>query len=368
MDTLPNLESAGIATVLAVIVYFALRQLASRLGDDVYNALKTLVLEQVRRVLHRPTAPVPASPAPQPLEPAAMPPLSQPPATPATTTPTITTAKARYAVLKRHGSGQLCELYQAQQCLLAPTDPTASLDSPVMVMLKIGREPESHERLLNEANTLRTLNAHAPHYAKHLPQLLDQFRMANQAPALVLPYWSDSYTIRQLRERFFPEGIEPRHIVWILRRSLSVLGYVHSQGILHGHITPDHLLIRPQDHNVWLLDWCYAITRPKETGQTFHTIEPPYSPPEAIEGKPPLPASDLYALGQVMIYALGGDPHRQTLPPQVPQRLARFVEFLVKSSAVQRPSDAWKLYRELDSLRNDLFGPHQFIEFMVKEL
>ena len=42
-------------------------------------------------------------------------------------------------------------------------------------------------------------------------------------------------------------------------RVLSVIGFAHSQGVIHGNIDPAHLLIRGEDHNVTVLDWSNAL-------------------------------------------------------------------------------------------------------------
>ena len=78
-----------------------------------------------------------------------------------------------------------------------------------------------------------------------------------------------------------------------------------------------------------------------------------------------IPASDLYALGRCMVYGAGGDPTGETLPPRVPEPLARFIRFFLKPSPVQRPQDAWEMYHTLERTRDELFGPHRFVEFRV---
>jgi len=216
----------------------------------------------------------------------------------------------------------------------------------------------------NEAATLRALAHEAKQYAKHLPQLIEQFRSGDDRLITVLEY-CEGYNLTELRQRF-PDGVEPRHLVWIFRRCLSLLGYAHSRGILHGNLRPEHILVRPKDHNVWLLDWSYAIHRPAETGQGFRVIDPEYGPPEAQAHKPPLPASDLFSLGRCMVYLLGGDPRTGELPAATPDRLVRMLRFFLRESPLQRPQDAWEMYAELEKLRDELFGPHRFVEFRVE--
>ncbi len=53
-------------------------------------------------------------------------------------------------------------------------------------------------------------------------------------------------------------GIDPRHAVWIWRRMLEVLSFVHDAGWTHGDIAPEHALVHPRDHGVLLIGWCRA--------------------------------------------------------------------------------------------------------------
>jgi serine/threonine protein kinase len=97
----------------------------------------------------------------------------------------------------------------------------------------------------------------------------------------------------------------------------------------------------------------------------FKVANPPWSPPELAARLPPIPSSDLYSLGRVMIWLLGGDPATHVMPPSVDERLGRFLLFFVRESARQRAQDAWEMYGKLGLLRKELYGPHQFTEFSL---
>jgi hypothetical protein len=154
-------------------------------------------------------------------------------------------------------------------------------------------------------------------------------------------------------------------MIWLMRRCLSVLGRAHAMGVLHGNLDPAHVMVRPKDHNVWLVDWSYSIVNPAQTGQGFRCLNEVYGPPEVAARKPPMPSSDLYSLGKAMIFAAGGDPAEKTLPDGMDERLQRFLRFMVLDSQRGRAQDAWELYRSLDRLRAEIWGAHEFIEFIV---
>jgi predicted Ser/Thr protein kinase len=358
MELVLDYSSLGMTTLLVVIAYFTLQKLGERLGEDLYGGARRLVADLLarlgRRLRGKPAkAPVailsgPTVPPPQAAVPA-------PAARPAGQ-PEIQTPAGRIQGLERLADGDEARLFRAE--LLA-----ADGSGTRTVVVKIAASDTGAEALGEEAATLRALAPEARQYAKHLPRVVTQFRLADQRPALVLEHL-DGLTLTRLRERF-PAGIEPRHLVWMFRRALSVLGYVHSQGVLHGNLTPDHILVRPRDHNVWLLDWSRAISQPRAAGQHFRIVHPVYGPPEAHQGRPALPASDLYSLALCMVYGLGCGPGEREPPAHTPEPLARLLRALLLESPLQRPGDAWALYHELETIRDQLFGPHRFVEFVV---
>ncbi|MEO7330853.1 MAG: inactive serine/threonine-protein kinase VRK3 [Minicystis sp.] len=231
------------------------------------------------------------------------------------------------------------------------------------IVLKLADDAADNDLVQTERRVLSLLTSTPSPQQKHLPVVLDQVESGDGRQGTVFERF-DGLDLCTLRERL-PEGLPERHLIWILRRTLSVLGLAHARGILHGNIEPAHIVVRPRDHNVWLCDWCWAIVEPKRTGQTFRCLNEDYSPPEARERKPPLPSSDLYSLGKTMIYAAGGDPVEKTLPVSMDERVQRFLKFFAYESPLGRPQDAWDMYKQVDNLRKEVFGTHEFVELIV---
>ena len=365
MGDLFNPENVGLTTALVlVLAVYALQRVGERLGEDFYDVFKGLLRRLLGRKPHQPepAGAEPAALAPTPSAPAVPPPLParEPPAPLADgERPLIATPAGAYFRPTFLAEGELARLYRAE---LRRT----GSDTLEPVVLKIARDADANTALRNEVTCLKSeLLPEAAQYAKHLPLVIDQFRSAEGNMGVALEAL-DGLTLEQLRTRF-PAGVDPRHVLWIFRRCLSALGYVHSRGVLHGNLTPAHILVRPQDHNIWLLDWTCSVIRPAETGQGFLARTPFYCAPEAHEGQRPIPASDLYSLGKCMVYAFGGDPATDELPAGVPEPLVRFTRFFLKESPIQRPQDAWEMYIALERIRDDLYGPHRFVEFVVPD-
>ncbi len=264
---------------------------------------------------------------------------------------TVNTPSGSYQVTRILAQGDLAMLYRGA-CL---SGPKAGQD----VTVKIAMQREDSDLLMEEARIVRTLQAAEGAQRKHLPELVDQFLAPSGQAGSIFAYL-DGFDLDMVRERY-PLGLNAEHVAWILARSLSALGFAHQQGIIHGNVEPAHILVRPADHNVFVIDWTYAVVAPEKTGQGFRAHNPDFSPPEVMARKPPLPASDIYSLGKTMIFLLGGDVRQGTIPAQVDERFARFLEFLIRDSPRQRAQDAWEVAEQLKQLRQEVFGPSRFL-------
>jgi len=107
--------------------------------------------------------------------------------------------------------------------------------------------------------------------------------------------------------------------VELLNDVLGILDFVHSQGIIHSDLKPNHLIRRRSDGKLVLIDFgvAHIIHSPRVKPRVIPmqpAIAPVsiptlgYVPPEHFHGEL-CPASDLYALGAIAIQALTGlDP------------------------------------------------------------
>lgn len=228
---------------------------------------------------------------------------------------------------------------------------------------KVAHAAADNDLLFNEAETLQRLHAGDARQRALLPQLHDRFFTADGRAGNLLGF-VEGHDGVALRARL-PRGVPPEHIIWIARRLLSVVGHAHSCGVLHGNIEPAHVIVRPRDHRVVLIDWCYALFEPGRTGQGFRAIHDEYSAPEVAQRGPPTPPADLLSVGRTLAFLLGGDPLSLELPEHVPDPIQRFVRYLARPSRLQRAQDAWDMFAELERIRELVYGPHVFREFVV---
>ena len=261
----------------------------------------------------------------------------------------IRAENAAYDVSAVLAQGELATIYDGRRA-----------SDGARVAVKIADDRADNDLIAAEQSALALLTAEDSPQRKHLPQILDRFHTRDGRLGTVFTYL-DGLDLTEAKRRL-PDGLPARHLIWLMRRCLSLLGFAHSRGVLHGNLDPAHILVRARDHNVWLIDWCYAIVNPAQTGQSFRCLNETYSPPEVEARKPPLPASDLYSLGKSMLFILGGDPTRKTMPDGLDERLQRFLNYCMLESPLSRAGDAWDAYRQLDRLRQEIWGPHEFIE------
>ncbi|MFM9927969.1 protein kinase family protein [Variovorax sp. H27-G14] len=163
---------------------------------------------------------------------------------------------ARYRVLAPLATGEHSEVLLAERLGALPE----------RVTLKLARDSAAHSVLLREAAVLQALQelsvSGAAYFTRRLPQPLGTGMAeglgdgARQALVLRYPtgFWGSLQDVQQAS----PGGIDPRHAVWLWRRMLEVLAFVHGAGWTHRNLSPAHALVHPRDHGVLLIGWSRA--------------------------------------------------------------------------------------------------------------
>ena len=270
---------------------------------------------------------------------------------------TFTTGKREYWVGEVLADGDISTVYEG---MCALSDGAAG-----EVVIKVVNDVEDNDLALNEIRILEKLHSQSAPQWKHLPLLLDSFMTDEGQQGIVLRKFR-GFTLEQVRNhRNYREGVDRKHMVWMLNRTLSAIGYAHALGIVHCNITPDHIMVKPDDHNACILDWGYAASRPGETGDGFKVFTEGFSAPEVKEKKPPIPASDIYSIGKCMIYLLGGDVQTNEMPDSVELRVQSFLQWMAHESPLQRPQDAWELHPQLIQMIEELWGKRRFLHLSM---
>lgn len=279
----------------------------------------------------------------------------------------IQSRKRQYVVIEPMASGDIADLYRGVMVLgSGNTD----------VVLKVVRDPDDNEFGENEARIIKYLRADKDGESLHqyLPNLVESFFMKEDGkgkPRLVnvFPDRVGLYSIAEILEIYYT-GVELRHLIWMWKRVLGIMGYVHSLGVVHGAILPSHILYHIQSHGVLVVDWSYAVQNPERSGERIRAISEEYKDyyaPEIFQKRSPTPATDIYMIAKCMTKLLNGDVKTGEVAPAVPQELRDILRDSTRAAPSERPSDAWELHRKLDELVPKIFGERKFLEFRMEE-
>jgi hypothetical protein len=88
-------------------------------------------------------------------------------------------------------------------------------------------------------------------------------------------------------------------------------------------------------------------------------------PAEVFAKEVPTPGLDIFMAAKCMIYLLGGDPQKRTMPDTVPWRIQSYLKGCTLSNPQQRPQNAHTLLEAFDELSEQLWGPKKFHKFTM---
>jgi serine/threonine protein kinase len=175
--------------------------------------------------------------------------------------------------------------------------------------------------------------------------------------AAVVGEYVEGVTLRQLLTR----AIEPEAAVVLLSDCLLGLAAAHSQGVLHGHCTPDQTLVTASG-KVKLTDLGLAVS----AGRGMPAGDPGYLAPERWQGSEQSPAADLYAATVLFFECLTGNrpfngtakAHQNLAIPveNLPGPLRSLVLHGLAKEPDKRPASAADFLVELDEAVAPVYG------------
>ncbi len=219
-------------------------------------------------------------------------------------------------------------------------------------VLKIARHPRDNDLMDAEARALKTLwEAEPEQYRKYLPALLDTFQASGRR-ANVLTRYPDLFTLRQIVE-MLPQKVPFRHIVWMMNRLLSLIGFSQRSEYAHGGVIPDHLLYHPKTHGMVVVGWCSAVT--EGSVKIVSTENETFYPGEILKKRSAAHGTDIFMAAKSMMWAADA----------IPDRFKRAFEWCLAPSPSARPQDAWAFQDTWNSLAVEEFGPPKYVELKL---
>ena len=227
-------------------------------------------------------------------------------------------------------------------------------------VLKLPRTAARPDLPAREMEVLQDLHAQAGRglYARYLPEPVESFEQEGRRVNVFT--WRDGFRgAEAVRERF-PKGVDGRHLAWMFRRILEILGFVHRAGWVHGAVLPPHLLVHPDEHALLLVGWIHA----ERPGRPLRIVPGAFA--DWYPGRAPAtPAGDVDLAARSMIWLAGGDPVRGAIPKAVPAGLRRFLRGCLREAGGAAGVDAWRLHDELDAVLADVYGPPRFVPLIL---
>ncbi len=273
--------------------------------------------------------------------------------------PWISIGDQHWVLGKCIGHGEQSDVYFGQRARW-PTE---------LVIIKILRDRQQADYLLNEWDVLQNLQkseaAGADNFARLLPNpvLYGAVTSGTHAGSAASIYrWTSGFH-HNFEDviRVYPNGIPPQASIWIWRRILEVLSFIHASGMAHGAILPEHLLIQENEHGVRVIGFAHA----GKLGALLHSIPQNHLSyyPQTVKSEQKLSTNrDLAMSARCIAAIMGGNPGTAVMPASVPPKLAA----LVRQIAFVDPKDgsapdAWSLREKLGALSGEVFGPARFI-------
>jgi len=241
-----------------------------------------------------------------------------------------------YKILKVIGEGGFGRTYLAEHSIIK---------KKVVIKQSHFKGKAAQEIVLNEATILWDIN----HWA--LPTVKDVILNEDGDILLVMSFMEGQELFDYVKNN---GPLDTESVCWISQRIFSALYYLHFRGIVHRDIKPANIIVNFDSHIAGLVD--FGLSKLKPDGSPDHSGYTPYfGAPEQIEGKAPVPESDIYSLGMTMIYISGGDIQTKTLPPDIPGLLKDFIYSMVREHPLKRPNNSKELNKELGMIREKLF-------------
>lgn len=238
---------------------------------------------------------------------------------------------------------------------------------PDPVLVKAARGPASNPFLEREVAALQEFRrVIAPSLAAFIPEVKSSFLVKQPGGMRAVTVFKYDHRWRPLPDVLaqYPQGLDPRHLIWIGKRLMSVLGGAHEAGIVHGAVLPEHVLIRPADHALCLVDWCFST--PDGTPiAAVPAARKEWYPPEVHAKRPVGAQADLYMAARVLMYVANpGETPPQVVSDRVPDRVRRVLAPCLLKPAY-RPPSAWAVYDALDKAALRVYGEPKFVQLDV---
>lgn len=254
--------------------------------------------------------------------------------------PAVTVGK--WAVTGPLAKGDICDLHLVEHGMYREA------------VLKIVRAERDNDLLEAEVKSLKAIHTckHVPEkFLRYFPGIIESFKASGRRTAVESR--AKGLNLLEILQHY-PSGLDFRHVVWMMNRLLSALGYAHLNGIIHGAVFQEHLVYDTVNHDLTLVDWCYSVEANSPIRAIVRAYKDDY-PPEVPRKKNAAPVTDLFMAAQAL----------RTVAQEIPKPFKPLFELCLIQSPASRPSDAWKFQERWVETAKQVYGPPKFIPLQI---
>ena len=279
------------------------------------------------------------------------------------TSSVISIGDAHWSVDGFLASGEISDVFTGRRARL-PTE---------RVILKLLRRGEDAGLFNNEWASLGSLHRSNARGADTFTSLLPQLVMHGEVNTgqyagrrVSIFRWESGFkhTFQDVIKAF-PDGIPPRASIWVWRRILEILSFIHASGMAHGAVLPPNLLVQENEHGVRLVGYSRAGKTGRQLGNVPQGFEPFYDL-SGRRAKAISPQLDIVMSARCIAMLLGSDAEAASLPRAVPEPLSRIVQRVARTEPDRAGNgDAWAIREELGVIAGQVFGLPQFMPIVM---
>ncbi len=242
----------------------------------------------------------------------------------------------QYRVKRKLATGDLCEILIATEGLTAAD---VLIKKPVVKATSL---------MKNEWTAIEKIRSNASEQAKHLfPVPLHRLNNVS-----VFAFDPNLETLDSIMQRY-PEGVGGRHIGWIFKRIMLALTWAHAAEIVHGAITPEHILVSKSNHGIVLCGWIHS----GKPGDAIKIVPRKYKdtyPELAVKSKTLHPEMDVAMAAAIARKACGDD---------TPMQIRAYLSAISNTNCVSGVG-TWNLHQEFDAVLKRVYGAPKFVELV----
>ena len=195
-----------------------------------------------------------------------------------------------YRLIKEIAKGDLCDVFYAKR----------DLDKFVIKTPRV----KAKTFIKKEFDVCKLISSEKIVYGKFVPHPVELV-----GDSIIYEYYDNLISGAEVIGKF-GDSLDSRHIVWMFKRTLIILGYIHYKGIVHGAITPDHLLFNKKDHGLKICGWIHSG---KEGGkiEVVPSKWKHYYPPSTVKDKMLTKSLDVYMCAKTFLDIGGSNLHKK---------------------------------------------------------